>query len=442
MLIQVKFQQNRLTPLQDKDRKQERELGEPPIRAPSTRPHRSAHSACGDTFSLPAADGVVDTEIHPVAYWIQNEQWPAECFEQDVQTKKDFEKDSWPEEYWGPENNVAYLFARNKSLSFDRGEGSEVSAPGASDQRPRDFKSASYQHAYYETLLATKGSFLDKSELDATTVSKNLCQTFLEIEQTYPTNSFFCDDLFDKYCELRNKNRARVVRDISPFIVPSAELLAIRGAKHLEILIESVNERWSSSIPITNTRAQPDYSVAFRREAFTKDQLKRIQPFVGELTDTSVFMATYCMYFPFLTCEVKSGTTTLEIADRQNAHSMTIAVRGIVELFRLVNREKELHREILAFSISHDYDSVRIYGHYPIIDGNETTFYRHPIRDFSFTDQDGKEKWTSYRFIKNVYDIWMPAHFKRICSVIDELPSEVNFEVSELGEPGLCFTKP
>ena len=101
------------------------------------------------------------------------------------------------------------------------------------------------------------------------------------------------------------------------------------------------------------------------------------------------------MYFPFLTCEVKCGAAALDVADRQNAHSMTIAVRGIVELFRLVKREKELHREILAFSVSHDDRTVRIYGHYPIIDGKKTTFYRHPIREFSFTELDGKEKWTA-----------------------------------------------
>lgn len=67
-------------------------------------------------------------------------------------------------------------------------------------------------------------------------------------------------------------------------------------------------------------------------------------------------MATYYMYFPFLTCEVKYGAAALDIADRQNAHSMTLAVRGIVELFRLIKREKELYREILAFSISRSLD--------------------------------------------------------------------------------------
>jgi hypothetical protein len=143
-------------------------------------------------------------------------------------------------------------------------------------------------------------------------------------------------------------------------------------------------------------------------------------------------MATWQMYFP---CEVKCGATALDIADRQNAHSMTLAVRGTVELFRPVNREKELHREILAFSISHDHETVRIYGHYPMIDGNETTFYRHPIRKFDFTELDGKEKWTSYTFTKSVYNIWMPGHLERICSVIDTLSPNM-IEAAQQPEPG------
>lgn len=107
---------------------------------------------------------------------------------------------------------------------------------------------------------------------------------------------------------------------------------------------------------------------------------------------------------------------------------MTLALRGTVELFRLVKHEKELHREILAFSISHDHETIRIYGHYPVIDGNKTTFYRHPIRKFDFTELGGKEKWTAYRFTKNVYDIWMPTHLKRIYLVIDDLPPDLDFD--------------
>jgi hypothetical protein len=122
----------------------------------------------------------------------------------------------------------------------------------------------------------------------------------------------------------------------------------------------------------------------------------------------------------------------------QNAHSMTLAVKGVVKLFRMVKREKELHREILAFSVSHDHRTVRIYGHYPVIDGEKTTFYRHAVPTFDLSALDGKEKWTAYKFTRNVYDIWMPTQLKRTCSVIDDLP--LGFKVSqqsEAGEPGL-----
>jgi hypothetical protein len=272
-----------------------------------------------------------------------------------------------------------------------------------------------------------------KSELGITNTSKNFCRTLLETDQVLPNDSLFQDDLFEETCEMvRNKNEARVIRDTSLLIVPSAEMLALRGAKHLNILTESVNEGWNRSIPITEPRPQPDYSVEFKRQAFTEDQLKRLQPIV-DFRKTSLYLATYYMYFPFLTCEVKCGAAALDIADRQNAHSVTVAMRGVVNLFRQVGREIELHREILAFSISHDNMSVRIYSHYPIINGKDTTYYRHLIHNFGFTALDGKDKWTAYKFTRNVYDIWMPNHFKRICSAIDELPSSVRFEVSELG---------
>ncbi|OJD32445.1 uncharacterized protein BKCO1_380008 [Diplodia corticola] len=62
-----------------------------------------------------------------------------------------------------------------------------------------------------------------------------------------------------------------------------------------------------------------------------------------------------------------------------------------------------------------------------------------PARMPSFGDRpldlwtaDGKEKWTAYKFTKNVYDNWMPAHFKRICAAIDEILSDISFDVSEM----------
>jgi hypothetical protein len=107
-------------------------------------------------------------------------------------------------------------------------------------------------------------------------------------------------------------------------------------------------------------------------------------------------------------------------------------VRAIIELFRCVKREDEVNREILAFSVSHDDQSVRIYGHYAVIDGSTTTYYRHRIHIFDIKVLDGRDEWTAYKFTKNLYDTWMPTHFKRICSAIDDLPSELDFDVPPL----------
>jgi hypothetical protein len=97
--------------------------------------------------------------------------------------------------------------------------------------------------------------------------------------------------------------------------------------------------------------------VGFGRSTFTNNQLEKLTPFVGKVTDTftSYFMATWQMYLLFLTCKVKCGAAALDITNQQNAYSMTMAVRGIIKLFSLVKREKELHQDILAFLILYNH---------------------------------------------------------------------------------------
>ena len=65
-------------------------------------------------------------------------------------------------------------------------------------------------------------------------------------------------------------------------------------------------------------------------------------------------------------------------------------MRAVVELFRTVGREKELHREIVAFSISYNENFVNIYGHYVEIDDLKWRCYRHPVREINLDLEDGK----------------------------------------------------
>lgn len=85
----------------------------------------------------------------------------------------------------------------------------------------------------------------------------------------------------------------------------------------------------------------------------------------------------------------------------------------------------------MSAGVRGDHRLVRIYGHYPVIDDNKIAYYRHPIKTLDFTSEEGKDKWTTYKFTKNVYDVWMPTHLQRTCSAINQLPSNLDFEVSE-----------
>ena len=138
------------------------------------------------------------------------------------------------------------------------------------------------------------------------------------------------------------------------------------------------------------------------------------------------------MYFPFLTCEVKCGDIGLTIADRQNMHNASVSVKDLVELFKRIGWQGKLDRKVLAFSISHNYDAVQIYGHFASIDGNEARVYRHEIAKFFFDAAGGKDKWTAYKFTKNVYDVFVPLHLARIRAAVDQLPNPEVFSIEPL----------
>ena len=377
----------------------------------------------------------------PLEYWTLTKRWPKEYFEQHSQIREVVEQDSSLEEQMeNPIQVIKYVEInglripcpiRKAPTSLSRKQ-SDSSLNSSSDPKNREKKSAPYRTTNYTLLLERRGSYMNESKFGVTEASLTRSKTLLDSEQTVPKDSLFRDDLFKATCDkMQDRNEARVIRSITPYIVPSAEDLETLGATHLEGLIEGVNEGWIASIPVEGPRPQPDYSVGFRRSAFTDEQLKKLDPLIGSVWDTSLFVATSRMYFPFFTGEVKCGAAALDIADRQNAHSMSVALRALVVLFRSVKREKELNREMLVFSVSHDHRSVRIYGHYPVIEEDKTLFYRHPIREFSFTDQEGKEKWTTYKFVKNVYDHHSLNLHKMICSAIDDLPAGINFDASQ-----------
>ncbi|PQE27748.1 hypothetical protein CJF31_00009976 [Rutstroemia sp. NJR-2017a BVV2] len=257
------------------------------------------------------------------------------------------------------------------------------------------------------------GSDCEKQE-NFYTESEKLCQTLLETPQALPQDTLFSDDTFSRR-HLKDLSAQTRLRSSAIF----HSLLFLRLSLH------SGSRSGSTPEPFP----QPDFGLGFKGTAFTRKQLQRLQLVIGDsLTDCSYFAVTHNMYFPFLFSEVicEAG---LDITDWKNAHTQVIILRGLCKLFSVVGRENELHRQINGFSISYNEADVRIWGHYAVIDGDDVKCYRHSILSFGFTDLNGKERWTAYRFVRNIYDLWLPEHFKRICLVIDMLPTDVNFEL-------------
>lgn len=122
-------------------------------------------------------------------------------------------------------------------------------------------------------------------------------------------------------------------------------------------------------------------------------------------------------------------------------HVASVAANAIIQLYRdqAVSRLKELDRQILVFSVSHDHMHVAIHGHYARVeDGDKVTFHRYKLRSFDISDQDGKERWTAYHIVRKIYDYFAPIHLQRIRDAIEQLSTGLSFELSSASLESSC----
>jgi len=146
-------------------------------------------------------------------------------------------------------------------------------------------------------------------------------------------------------------------------------------------------------------------------------------------------MARDDMFFPFITREAKCDRQPLEIADRQNVYSMSIALEGVIDLFRRAGCLETLNGKALGLSMSYDNDTVRMYAHHVVIDTQElddsdrqqvpkitTTKYRTNLGQVILSNDGGKDRWKPYDFFYNACRKFSERHLKRIKEAIALLP--------------------
>ncbi|KAI9808741.1 MAG: hypothetical protein M1825_003893 [Sarcosagium campestre] len=341
-----------------------------------------------------------------IGFWSEKESWPTAEQEATIHPFRDLVNDA---------------HARKRSPSPTLG--SDAMSTYTAGSELREQKCVPYRHPLFEFQLKQCGSFMDEHEHGITAESEKCCQQLLDAPQPVPKHTPFSDNaLFAKTCQrMKGANKMKAVLTIPQLIIPSAELLADSGAAHFTFVRETNNASWINFEPSiypaasvsgsrSGPRPQPDFGFGLGIDAFNAERLWKLQPFLDDLlADCSLFAATYQMFFPFLAGGVECGSSELDVANRQNAHAQSLILRGLYSLFRLAGREKELDR---------------IWGHFAVIDGNDVKFYRHLISTFIVAPSgQGDQRWKAYRFVKNIYDVWLPNHIKRLFSAVDMLPA-------------------
>ncbi|KAE8383457.1 hypothetical protein BDV26DRAFT_287645 [Aspergillus bertholletiae] len=326
---------------------------------------------------------------------------------------------------------------RSRSVSSDHRDGrpSGPSEGYGSRSSSRDGRSIAYNATNYETILETKNCYMRSSATGPAEEDIELCKQLLQREVQVPEGTLFQSEYLQRFHDtLRGRSKMRLLVDLHPMLMPAAENQYIRGRQALKNVIDGYNDSWIKTEPIYGPKPQPDHTRGLRWSAFNESQRQKlgVQP-----QEKSLYIARDEIYFPYLTGEVKSGRQALDIADRQNMHSACVAIRGLVHLSRLAGCVEVLHRRILAFSISHDVELVRIYGYYPEIEGDKTSYYRYDVGQLLIWT--GSDPWACYRFVHNVDDLFLPSHTARVMDMLARIPEpqyvSSGFEPGDVIEP-------
>ncbi|KAL9029276.1 MAG: hypothetical protein Q9180_007048 [Flavoplaca navasiana] len=289
--------------------------------------------------------------------------------------------------------------------------------------------------------LARYGISMDLSgELEKS--AKERCEGFVEGDRV-PSHcpGYSVDQLPAALQRAQNLNEARLCRDITPWVVPSAEHSYWNGDITLDYLVDEVQAEWIGCAPMGSTRPKPDLTIGLSPDDFSEEETRKLENF-SSLERPSFFTPSLC--YPFLMVEAKTGEEGLNKAHRQNAHSAGIAVNAILELQKAAfeatapQRVEELFRKPLVFSVSHNGMQANLYAHFAVPSNTVVgayTIQRSEIDVISFFKRNGVDRFKPYNFTLSVYETVGQEHRKLIKDALAALPvpstSGLSFATSE-----------
>ncbi|RMD39789.1 hypothetical protein DV735_g5339, partial [Chaetothyriales sp. CBS 134920] len=404
------------------------------------RPQKQATSVSANINNIPSPESNVpnkkrkrsDSPVEPIPKAKESQLLE----ETDIKTSSASSQDSpevdWAEYYgaWPPES---------PEMSGRAGRGSPIKRPHSMSRTPsysqsvRDGDMPPAWTRQHELKMHKMGLIMAEYQTETTVTAecRTLCQSLVKAEDKSPSGPSFAKNRLLKMLDLvRFKNEPRIVRDITPLVVPSPELLNLDGHSGMEHICEAMNAEWSQCSTLCGPQPKPDLVAGIAHSAFASEEQEELRM---NHTSDSPNLFPEDMYYPFLVCEVKGSDRPIQEAERQAMHSASIAVRAIVQLYKKISATEEVDGKILVISVAHNSTQIKIFGHFASIEEKGTRFFRHRIYDANFAADFESDQWyKSYNVTRAVYDKFFPEHLKRIKSALTRLrPRAVESFTSE-----------
>lgn len=427
-------------------RKHEKELGQIDRFSKQARKNEStAASPCLDSkqrLESPRDDGIFEkqkllfeeTAPETKVFVIENPQKPTKQLE----VRKTEQKETRdPIKYWAAHHTWPRQFLVNNQMASSNSTKKRQrildDSQGSKDERSRSYSQSrkfgevpEQYTAAYERHILIKGLDMDllNGEDLISEESKKMSLNLQQITRQIIEPTIFSTKIIRKVLNFyRNRNEAIVNRDVTPLIIPSVTSLYFGGDSSLEHVIDEVNATWYDQCVLEGPRPRPDLAIGLFSSAFTEEEIDKLKRYTSVDNWTQVTMH---MFFPFLMCEVKCGREGLDIADRQNMHSCSVALRALLRIeqeadkYRQEKKMNSLDRQALVFSISHDQEDARLYGHYAIVQEGKWAYYRYRIRKFDLTDNNSLL--VIHNFVRNILKSYLPRHIRRLKDALAAFP--------------------